>query len=145
MSYNEFKKRKVSKVFDPDHNPSAEQIVKLLVGEDCIKCKPDPIRDKIQVYHAPCPKIKGKRLVWRKGAGWSNPLSMLQTSYGGKKSEGFVFKTIVYLYLSVIRIKAKYDTSYICIIAIYCQYIAIILQSLQYLLDRHLVIAISIG
>ena len=84
MSYNEFKKRKVSKVFDPDHNPSAEQIVKLLVGEDCIKCKPDAIRDKIQVYHAPCPKIKGKRLVWRKGAGWLNPLSMLQTSYGGK-------------------------------------------------------------
>ena len=63
MSYNKFKKRKVSKVSDPDHNPSAEKIIKLLVGEDNIKCKPDQIRDKLQVYHVHCPKVKGKRLV----------------------------------------------------------------------------------
>ena len=53
MSYNKFKKRKVSKVFDPDHNPSVEQIVKLLLREDNIKCNPDPVRDNIQMYTAP--------------------------------------------------------------------------------------------
>ena len=84
--YNEAKRRRISRIKkDYDHVPKAEQIVKLLCGEENFRTKPDLLSDG-NIMHCPCPREDHLNCTtkWRSKSGYSNALSKLKTCFGGK-------------------------------------------------------------
>lgn len=87
MSYTELKKRRLEQLKQHhDHVPKPADIVKLLLGEENITEHPHPIEDNVTVCSAPCPKEGHVNCLvkWRKGSGFSNPLSKMRGCFGGQ-------------------------------------------------------------